>query len=267
VVTGSTQGIGRATAEELLELGATVALNARSEQEVVAVAAELSAKYGDGRVVSIAADVSTAEGRQLLVKSVADAWGGALDILVNNVGRNVRARIEESAESDYQSMMATNLDSCYFLCKHLYPFLKQGTRPCVVNVSSVAGLTSSGTGAIYGMTKAAMVQLTRSLSCEWGRDGIRVNCVAPWMTLTPMLEKAVEQDPTALDKVKAKTPLSVGLDRIPVAEEPAAAIAFLCMPAASYISGQTLTVDGGLTANGFPGPCVEVPLAASSEGQ
>ena len=107
------------------------------------------------------------------------------------------------------------------------------------------------------MTKAAMVQLTRSLACEWGKLAIRVNCVAPWMTWTPMLEAAVKGDPAALGKVHAATPLARGLGRLPSPEEAAAAIAFLCMPAASYVSGQTLAVDGAFTANGFAGPCVE----------
>lgn len=153
--------------------------------------------------------------------------------------------------------MTTNVDSAFFLCKAFYPALVLGTKAAVVNVSSAAGLTSTGTGAIYGMTKAAMVQLTRSLSCEWGRHAIRVNCVAPWMTWTPMLEAAVREDPTALDKVRRMTPLASGLGRLPSAEESASVVAFLCMEASSFVSGQTIAVDGAFTANGFLGPCVE----------
>ena len=100
-----------------------------------------------------------------------ELWGGELDYLVNNVGMNIRKRCEDATEEEYRAMMSTNVESCYFLSKALYPLLQQGKSPAVVNISSAAGLTSTGTGAIYGMTKAAMVQLTRSLSCEWARHG------------------------------------------------------------------------------------------------
>ena len=120
-----------------------------------------------------------------------------------------------------------------------------------MNVSSVAGLTSTGSGAIYAMSKAAVVQLTRALACEWAPFGFRVNCVAPWVTMTPLLAQAIERAPGAADKAAQGTPLK----RVAQPEEIASAIAFLLLPASSYITGETLTVDGGLLANGFAGPC------------
>ena len=151
-------------------------------------------------------------------------------------------------------MQKTNLESCYFLVKAMSPVLRAATIPArVVNVASVAGVTSSGTGIVYGMTKAAMVQMARGLACEWGKHGIRVNAVAPWMTRTPLLEEAIKANRNQLDKVHAWTPLQ----RIAQPAEIASAVIFLILPASSFITGQCLNVDGGLTANGFAGVCTE----------
>jgi len=122
----------------------------------------------------------------------------------------------------------------------------------IVNISSAAGVQSSGTGIAYGMSKAALNQLTRALACEWAARNIRVNAVTPWMTMTPLLQQAVKDNPSQLDKVKAWTPMH----RLAEASEIAAPVVFLLMPASSYITGQVLGVDGGLTAQGFDGPCV-----------
>ena len=127
---------------------------------------------------------------------------------MNNVGTNVRKPIGEATPTEYDTMMSTNVSSCYFLCKDLRPFLSRSKFASVVNVSSAAGVNSTGTGAIYAMTKAAMNQLTRNLCCEWGASaGIRVNTIAPWMTMTPLLEAAVKDNPSQLDKVREWTPL------------------------------------------------------------
>lgn len=258
VVTGSTKGIGRATAEELLALGAQVVVTARSARDVEAAVAELAGRFGAERVWGCAGDVAAGDGRAALVAFVEGLWGGALDVLVNNVGCNLRQRIEQDGvEANFRTMMAANVDSCFFLCRAFYPMLQRGTESSVVNVSSVAGVNSTGTGATYGMTKAAMIQMTKSLCCEWGRDTIRVNCVAPWMTMTPMLMEATQRHPEFVAPVLRQTPLAHGLGRLPNADESAATIAFLCMPASSYISGQTINVDGGMTVNAFLGPCAD----------
>lgn len=102
--------------------------------------------------------------------------------------------------------------------------------------------------------------MSSSLACEWAPLGIRVNTVAPWMALTPLLATAVQADPSQLDAVKAATPLG----RLGDPKDTAAAVAFLCMPAAAYITGQTLAVDGGLAAQGFRGPCVAQPSSTTT---
>ncbi|CAE7407656.1 unnamed protein product [Symbiodinium natans] len=254
VVTGSTKGLGLACAQELLQLGAEVVITARKAAEVEETCASLSS-LTKRSPSGIAADVSTKEGREALVAHVQKLWGGSLDGLVNNVGTNVRKPIQEATEEEYYNMMRTNIDSCWFLCKMFKPMLERSSRASVVNISSAAGVRSTGTGSVYAMTKAAMAHLACSLACEWGPLGIRVNCVCPWMARTPLLEEAVRNNPQQLEDVKRVTPLS----RLGEPEDTAGAVAFLCMPAAAYITGQIISVDGGLFAQGFRGPCVADP--------
>ena len=258
MVTGGTKGIGRAIVEELLVLGGVVLVVSRTEEDVRATVKALGSVHGASSVAGCVADVSDEAGRARVVTFVDKYWDGKLDILVNNVGVNVRKDIVSSTDEEYATMMRTNIDSCFFLCKTLCNALRKSASgaAAVVNVSSAAGLLSSGTGSIYALTKGAMVQLTRALACEWAPHNIRVNCVAPWMTMTPLLEKAVASNPEQLDKVKEWTPMG----RLARAEEIASTVAFLCLGASSYVTGQTVAVDGGLTCQGFAGPCVAASI-------
>ena len=124
--------------------------------------------------------------------------------------------------------------------------LKKSKEGSVVNIASVAGLFHVRSGAPYGMSKAAMTQLTRNLAVEWAQDGIRVNAVAPWYIKTPLV-KALLEDPEFINPVLERTPLG----RVGEPREVAAVAAFLCMPASSYITGQCLVVDGGTTVCAF----------------
>ena len=131
------------------------------------------------------------------------------------------------------------------MCRAAYPLLRAAGSAAVVNVVSVAAFRNLGTGTPYAMSKAAVVQMTRALAAEWARDGIRVNAVAPWYIRTPLAEPVL-QDPVRLAAILARTPAG----RVGEPAEVAAATAFLCMPAASYITGQCLVVDGGFTVSG-----------------
>ena len=251
LVTGGTKGIGLACVKEFLSLNAAkVLICARTKESVDGAISSLK----DERVRGCVCDVSSKKGRETLVSFVKDECGETLDCLVNNVGTNRRKAIEESTEEEYTTIMRTNVDSCFFLSKNLAAMLKKA-KGSIVNVASVAGIRSSGTGSIYAMSKGAMVQLTRALACEFAPHGVRVNCVAPWMTWTPLLKEAVKKDPTQVDVAASATPLQ----RLAEPEESAGVVVFLCLPASSYVTGQIVAVDGGISAQGFQGPCAQPP--------
>ncbi|KAD4586051.1 hypothetical protein E3N88_23652 [Mikania micrantha] len=152
--------------------------------------------------------------------------------------------MEYTAE-EYSMIMSTNLESCYHTSQLAHPLLNgYGT---IVFISSVAGLIHMNSGSIYGATKGAMNQLAKNLACEWADDSIRVNSVAPWYIKTSLVQHVLS-DKQFLDRLESRTPLK----RPGEANEVSSMVAFLCLPAASYITGQTIAVDGGFSINGFP---------------
>ncbi len=245
LVTGASAGIGRATVAELLGFGATVLACARDADTLEAAAVEWREDHPDAEVHVLACDVAEAAGRERLFDWI-EGLGLGLSILVNNVGTNQRRATMDYDEAEWRAIFETNLFSAFELCRSAYPLLRQHAASAIVNVGSVSGATHVRTGSPYGMSKAAMHQLTRNLAVEWATEGVRVNAVLPWYIRTRRTS-TVLADADYLEAVLDRTPMT----RIGEPEEVAAAIAFLCLPASSYITAQCLAVDGGFTTYGF----------------
>ncbi|KAJ3668931.1 hypothetical protein LUZ60_010881 [Juncus effusus] len=243
LVTGGSKGIGYAMVEELAALGATVHTCSRNEAELNKCLKELKEK--NFNVTGSVCDVSSRAEREKLMETVSSTFNGKLTILINNAGTGFLKQAKDVTEKEYSYLMATNLESAFHLSQLAYPLLKASNGGTVVFNSSIAGCTGINNLSIYCASKGAMNQLTKSLACEWAKDSIRVNAIAPGTIETPLMKPALDRE-----EFKMKEISRIPLGRIGRSEEIAAATAFLCMPAASYITGEVLVVDGGRTVNG-----------------
>ena len=245
LVTGASRGIGYATARELALLGADVLMVARDDAHLESARAELAEEFPASDIVAFAADVADAEQRLEVFDWVADLEL-PLSILVNNAGGNTSKPTLDYAADEVRGLIEVNVMSAFEMSRLAHAQLAEHGNAAIVNVSSVSGLTHVRTGSPYGMTKAALAQLTKNLACEWAEDGIRVNAVAPWYIRTQRTAIKLANE-EYLDEVLERTPMG----RIGEPEEVAAAIAFLCLPAAAYITGECIAVDGGFLRYGF----------------
>ncbi|XP_065878435.1 tropinone reductase homolog At5g06060-like [Euphorbia lathyris] len=244
LVTGGTRGLGYAIVEELAGFGATIHTCSIDETELNNCLNEWNIK--GFQVSGSVCDVTSKPARHKLMDTVSSEFNGKLNILINNVGVNICKPTLDFTAEDYSFLMSTNLESAFHLSQLGHPLLKASAAGNIVFMASSAGLVSISVGSIYSATKGAMVQLTKNLACEWAKDNIRTNCVAPWFIKTQLTESYFRNDQFS-EAVIAQNPMG----RAGNPEEVSALVAFLCLPAASYINGQTIAVDGASTVNAF----------------
>jgi NAD(P)-dependent dehydrogenase (short-subunit alcohol dehydrogenase family) len=240
IVTGSSRGIGRAGAEAMARLGARVVISSRKAEACEAVAEEI--RQGGGAAAAIPCNVSRKAEVEALVAGTVRTYG-RIDILVCNAAVNpVYGPLGGLTDDAFDKVMGTNVKSNLWLCNLVIPAMAERRDGAVIIVSSIAGLRGTGMLGAYGISKAADFALARNLAVEWGPHNVRVNCVAPGLVKTDFA-RALWENPELLAKRTAATPLR----RIGESDEIGPVVAFLASPAARFITGQALVVDGGVT--------------------
>jgi len=242
VVTGGAGGIGEALALGLAYHGATVVVSSRNQQAIDAVAAQITAETGR-EAIAVASDVTDEASLQNLVDTVMEKYG-RVDMLVNAMGMNIKREAFDYPLDDWDKLFDVNVKGTMAACKAFGRVMRDQQGGAIVNLSSVRGIrgyTGGNTG--YCATKGAVELITKALALEWAPHGIRVNALGPALVITPGT-KHIAEDP----KLAAKYAAAVPMGRIGLPEDMVGAVVYLCSDAASFVSGQTIYVDGGLTA-------------------
>ena len=242
VITGSTRGIGRAIAERMAEHGAKVVISSRKQDVCDQVAGEINDKYGKGRAVAIPANISSKENLQHLVDESNRAFG-RIDVLVCNAASNpYYGPLGGISDEQFRKILDNNIVANNWLISMVVPQMIARKDGSIIVVSSIGGLKGSTVLGAYAISKAADMQLARNLACEYGKDNIRVNCIAPGLIKTDFA-KALWDNPDTLKASTARSPLL----RIGIPDEIAGAAVFLASAAGTFMTGQTIVIDGGAT--------------------
>ena len=240
-ITGASQGIGATTAEFLARAGYDVAVSSTQPAKLESLLAKL--KTAGARTVPVALDVRSQQSIEQAMAAVIAAFGH-LDVLVNNAAVPLRKLALDVAPAEWDSVIGTGLAGTFFMCQQMGRHLVSGKRPgCIISIGSTHGMVAARERSIYGIAKAGVSHMTRMLAYEWAEHGIRVNAVAPGRVNTPSRAGSLAE-PGYQEAALARVPLK----RFATSEEVAAAVCYLASPEAAYITGQTLVLDGGLTA-------------------
>ena len=234
LVTGASGGIGSAVAKALASRGATVVLTGRRQEALEAVAAEIG---GSAHVV--VADLGSAEGADALMAQAAEAVGGSIDILVNNAGLTRDGLSMRMKDEDIDAVLEVNTKAAFRLMRAAMRAMTKCRWGRIVNITSVVGLVGNPGQANYAASKGALTAMSKSVASELATRGVTVNCVAPGFVATAMTD-------VLSDKQKEIVDSSVPMGRMGTPEEIAAAVTFLASPEASYLTGQTISVNGGM---------------------
>lgn len=243
LVTGASSGIGRALAGGLAEAGAKVAVHGRDRARIAETCQRIAEKGGDAW--GIEADLAEVPACQEMVGKVHERFN-RIDILINCAGMNRRKPIKEATVVDFDRIVSLNLRSIYFVSQAAQEIMRRQGGGKIINIGSITSTEGLGAVSIYGATKAAVAQLTRTMALEWAEENIQVNCLAPGFMMTPLTEVGLFGN--------AKTKQWI-LDRIPMkrpgrADELVAMALLLASEGSSYITGQIFNVDGGYLAGG-----------------
>ena len=242
VITGSSRGIGKATAERMAEHGATVVISSRKPEPCAEVAAAINAQHGAGRAIAVPANISSKHDLMNLVGETTRRLG-RIDILVCNAASNPHYGPLGGIQDDqFRKILENNVIANHWLINFTAPQMLARKDGAIIIVSSIGGLRGSPVIGAYCVSKAADFQLARNLAVEYGPSNVRVNCIAPGLIKTDFA-KALWEDPEALRRRTETTPLR----RIGEPDEIAGAAVFLASKAAAFMTGQSIVIDGGVT--------------------
>jgi len=242
IVTGGAGGIGEALALGLGIHGATVVVSSRNQEAIDAVAKKITDESGN-EAIAIASDVTDESSMANLVDKVVEKYG-RIDILVNAMGMNIKHDAFEYPVEDWEKLFKVNVEGTMIACKAVGKVMRDQNGGAIVNLSSVRGIRGfTGGNSGYCATKGAVELITKALALEWAPHGIRVNALGPALVITPGTRHIAENPELA-----AKYAAAIPLGRIGMPEDMAGAVIYLVSDAAGFVSGQTIYVDGGLTA-------------------
>jgi len=242
IITGSSRGIGRAIAEAMADQGAKVTISSRKPGPCQEVADAINKKHGDGTAIAVPANISSKDELQAMVDATNKAFG-KVDVVVCNAAANpYYGPMEGITDEQFEKVLQNNIISNHWLIQMCMPQMRERKDGAIILVSSIGGLRGSPIIGAYNISKAADFQLARNLATEYGKDNIRVNCIAPGLIRTDFA-RALWEDPKNLKSALSGTPMA----RIGEPAEIAGAAVYLASAAGAYMTGQMMVVDGGAT--------------------